>query len=203
MILAGDEFADQHDLSVGNPAKQRDAVNYDRLDEPFRRRDFRLRVAGWSSSARRSRPCRSTTRRSCTPTSTTEAGAGVEARPRRQRQSGGRRRQLLRLRHRHRASPRRRVPACPTGPPRRPACAGARSRRIATSPTNGSAASRSSRGKRRSMCCAGLELTLTSGASRDSGLGIRDPGRQGYRGQYRQVQYRLRPRVRAPSAQNA
>jgi len=30
-ILAGDEFADQHDLSVGNPAKQRDAVNYDRV----------------------------------------------------------------------------------------------------------------------------------------------------------------------------
>ena len=39
-ILAGDEFADQHDLSVGNPAKQRDAVNYDRVDEPFRRRMF-------------------------------------------------------------------------------------------------------------------------------------------------------------------
>jgi len=39
-ILAGDEFADQHDLSVGNPAKQRDAVNYDRVDEPFRRRIF-------------------------------------------------------------------------------------------------------------------------------------------------------------------
>ena len=39
-ILAGDEFADQHDLSVGNPAKQRDAVNYDRLAEPFRRRVF-------------------------------------------------------------------------------------------------------------------------------------------------------------------
>ncbi|MEO7276102.1 MAG: alpha-amylase family glycosyl hydrolase [Vicinamibacterales bacterium] len=39
-ILAGDEFADQHDLSVGNPAKQQDAVNYDRVDEPFRRRVF-------------------------------------------------------------------------------------------------------------------------------------------------------------------
>jgi pullulanase len=39
-ILAGDEFADQHDLSVGNPAKQRDPVNYDRVEEPFRRRIF-------------------------------------------------------------------------------------------------------------------------------------------------------------------
>jgi 1,4-alpha-glucan branching enzyme len=40
MILAGDEFADQHDLSVSHPPKQRDAVNYDRLEEPFRRRIF-------------------------------------------------------------------------------------------------------------------------------------------------------------------
>ena len=38
MILAGDEFADQHDLSVSHPPKQRDAVNFERLDEPFRRR---------------------------------------------------------------------------------------------------------------------------------------------------------------------
>lgn len=40
MILAGDEFADQHDLGVSNPPKQRDAVNYERLNEPFRRRIF-------------------------------------------------------------------------------------------------------------------------------------------------------------------
>ena len=40
MILAGDEFADQHDLSTGNPAKQRDAVNFERVDEPFRRSIF-------------------------------------------------------------------------------------------------------------------------------------------------------------------
>jgi pullulanase len=40
MILAGDEFADQHDLSVGHPPKQRDAVNFERVDEPFRRRVF-------------------------------------------------------------------------------------------------------------------------------------------------------------------
>ena len=40
MILAGDEFADQHDLSVSHPPKQRDAVNFDRLEEPFRRRIF-------------------------------------------------------------------------------------------------------------------------------------------------------------------
>ena len=40
MIFAGDEFADQHDLSVSHPPKQRDAVNYDRLNEPFRRRIF-------------------------------------------------------------------------------------------------------------------------------------------------------------------
>ena len=40
MIFAGDEFADAHDLSVGHPPKQRDAVNYERLEEPFRRRVF-------------------------------------------------------------------------------------------------------------------------------------------------------------------
>jgi pullulanase len=40
MIFAGDEFADQHDLSVSHPPKQRDAVNYDRVDEPFRKRIF-------------------------------------------------------------------------------------------------------------------------------------------------------------------
>jgi 1,4-alpha-glucan branching enzyme len=40
MILAGDEFADQHDLSVSHPPKQRDAVNFERVDEPFRRRIF-------------------------------------------------------------------------------------------------------------------------------------------------------------------
>ena len=40
MIFAGDEFADAHDLSVANPPKQRDAVNYERLEEPFRRRVF-------------------------------------------------------------------------------------------------------------------------------------------------------------------
>ena len=40
MIFAGDEFADAHDLSVAHPPKQRDAVNYERLEEPFRRRVF-------------------------------------------------------------------------------------------------------------------------------------------------------------------
>ncbi|MEX2121989.1 MAG: alpha-amylase family glycosyl hydrolase [Pirellulales bacterium] len=40
MIFAGDEFADEHDLSVAHPPKQRDAVNYERLEEPFRRRVF-------------------------------------------------------------------------------------------------------------------------------------------------------------------
>jgi pullulanase len=40
MIFAGDEFADEHDLSVSHPPKQRDAVNFERLAEPFRRRVF-------------------------------------------------------------------------------------------------------------------------------------------------------------------
>jgi len=40
MIFAGDEFADQHDLSVSHPPKQRDAVNFERLNQPFRRRIF-------------------------------------------------------------------------------------------------------------------------------------------------------------------
>ena len=40
MIFAGDEFADRHDLSVSHPPKQQDAVNFERLEEPFRRRIF-------------------------------------------------------------------------------------------------------------------------------------------------------------------
>lgn len=40
MIFAGDEFADEHDLPVTHPAKQRDAVNFGRLNQPFRRRIF-------------------------------------------------------------------------------------------------------------------------------------------------------------------
>lgn len=39
MILAGDEFADQHDLSIER-SKQQDPVNYDRLAEPWRGRVF-------------------------------------------------------------------------------------------------------------------------------------------------------------------
>ncbi|MFI7542859.1 alpha-amylase family glycosyl hydrolase [Actinoplanes sp. NPDC049599] len=40
MILAGEEFADDHDLPVEHPAKQIDPVNFDRLDDPWRRRIF-------------------------------------------------------------------------------------------------------------------------------------------------------------------
>ncbi len=40
MIFAGDEFADEHDLSPSGFVKQRDAVNFDRLEQPFRRRVF-------------------------------------------------------------------------------------------------------------------------------------------------------------------
>jgi len=38
MILAGDEFADRHDLAAVHPEKQRDAVNFERAAEPWRRR---------------------------------------------------------------------------------------------------------------------------------------------------------------------
>jgi pullulanase len=39
LILAGEEFADEHDLSVGHPDKQIDPVNFDRLDaDPWRQR---------------------------------------------------------------------------------------------------------------------------------------------------------------------
>lgn len=37
MILAGEEFADQHDLVVKHPEKQRDPVNYSRMEEDWRR----------------------------------------------------------------------------------------------------------------------------------------------------------------------
>lgn len=40
MILAGEEFADQHDRRLGHPDKQQDPVNYSRLAEPWRRRIF-------------------------------------------------------------------------------------------------------------------------------------------------------------------
>ncbi|HET7019722.1 MAG TPA: alpha-amylase family glycosyl hydrolase [Xanthobacteraceae bacterium] len=40
MIFAGEEFADQHDLPVVHPEKQIDPVNFDRLQEPWRRRVF-------------------------------------------------------------------------------------------------------------------------------------------------------------------
>jgi 1,4-alpha-glucan branching enzyme len=40
MILAGEEFADQHDLSTGEPGKEVDAVNFERLDEPWRNEIF-------------------------------------------------------------------------------------------------------------------------------------------------------------------
>ena len=40
MIFAGEEFADEHDLAVSNRQKQKDAVNFDRLEDPFRHRTF-------------------------------------------------------------------------------------------------------------------------------------------------------------------
>jgi pullulanase/glycogen debranching enzyme len=40
MILAGEEFADQHDLAVTDPAKEVDPVNYDRMEDPWRREIF-------------------------------------------------------------------------------------------------------------------------------------------------------------------
>ena len=40
MIFAGEEFADQHDLAVVHPQKQVDPVNFDRLQDPWRRRVF-------------------------------------------------------------------------------------------------------------------------------------------------------------------
>ena len=40
MIFAGDEFADQHDLGIGDSQKQLDAVNFARMEEPWRRRVF-------------------------------------------------------------------------------------------------------------------------------------------------------------------
>jgi pullulanase len=36
MILAGEEFADQHDLPITEPGKEVDPVNFERLDEPWR-----------------------------------------------------------------------------------------------------------------------------------------------------------------------
>jgi pullulanase len=52
MILAGEEFADEHDLEVRHPAKQVDPVNYSRMADAWRRRVFthvarlvRLRVS--------------------------------------------------------------------------------------------------------------------------------------------------------------
>ncbi len=40
LIFAGDEFADEHDLPPIHPEKQRDAVNFERIMDPFRKRIF-------------------------------------------------------------------------------------------------------------------------------------------------------------------
>ncbi len=40
MILAGDEFAEKSDLEAISPYKQMDAVNFERLDDPWRKRVF-------------------------------------------------------------------------------------------------------------------------------------------------------------------
>src|SRR5436189_4606123 len=40
MILAGEEFADEHDLTVVNPLKQIDPVNFRRMEEPWRKDIF-------------------------------------------------------------------------------------------------------------------------------------------------------------------
>ena len=40
MILAGEEFADQHDLPITEPGKEVDPVNFERLDEPWRNHIF-------------------------------------------------------------------------------------------------------------------------------------------------------------------
>jgi pullulanase len=40
MILAGEEFADQHDLGTGHPEKQKDAVNFGRMEDGWRKRVF-------------------------------------------------------------------------------------------------------------------------------------------------------------------
>jgi 1,4-alpha-glucan branching enzyme len=40
MILAGEEFADEHELPIVRSQKQLDAVNYDRVQEPWRQRIF-------------------------------------------------------------------------------------------------------------------------------------------------------------------
>jgi pullulanase len=40
MILAGEEFADQHDLPIRHPEKQTDPVNFRRMEDPWRRRIF-------------------------------------------------------------------------------------------------------------------------------------------------------------------
>jgi pullulanase len=40
MILAGEEFADQHDRTLTHPDKQKDPLNFSRLKDPWRRRVF-------------------------------------------------------------------------------------------------------------------------------------------------------------------
>lgn len=53
MILAGEEFADQHDRKLGHPDKQQDPVNFSRLAEPWRRRvfDYVARLVALRTSA--------------------------------------------------------------------------------------------------------------------------------------------------------
>ena len=94
MIFAGEEFADQHDLAVVHPHKQVDPVNFDRLQDPWRRRVFEY-CAAWSAFARGLMRLLSTTRSPSTSISrrvnacSSGGGAGRHRPPR------GRRRQFF------------------------------------------------------------------------------------------------------------
>ncbi len=54
MILAGEEFADEHDRSVENPHKQQDPLNFARVAEPWRRElfDYVARLVRFRIAAR-------------------------------------------------------------------------------------------------------------------------------------------------------
>jgi pullulanase len=53
MILAGEEFVDQHDRGLSHPDKQQDPVNFERLSDPWRRRvfDYTARLVSLRKSA--------------------------------------------------------------------------------------------------------------------------------------------------------
>jgi hypothetical protein len=157
LILAGEEFADEHDLSVGHPHKQMDPVNFDRLEDPRRQR-VRNHVARLVQ-LRCQAPALGVNETDFLHADFTDGrrGAGMAAR-RPGAGPGGRRGELLLLRHARPGQSGVRVRRHQLAPPPRLAALGGRLPRTDTCRASGSVAYRSSPGRPRSTPWPSLAL---------------------------------------------